>query len=87
MSNEKYIWGLDKAQKVRVREIREYKVSFDSTSNAYFVSAHGYGFGKGVTIFGPATSDECTKFVDKMTTEVRKTECGAAVFEQKEVQL
>jgi len=74
---------MDKEQKIRVREIREYKVSFDSTSDAYFVSAHGYGFGKGVTIFGPAAFDECTSFIDGMTIEKPKSECGAAFLEKK----
>lgn len=81
--SERYIWSTDQTQKIRVREIREYKITFDSTAEAYFVSAHGYGFGKGVTIFGPKPFDECTKFVDGMTTEKPKSECGAAYLENK----
>lgn len=80
---ERYIWSTDMMQKIRVKEIREYKKEFDATAKAYFVSAHGYGFGKGVTVFGPATFDECTTFIDGMTTEKPKSECGAAYLEKR----
>jgi len=78
---ERYIWSINMDQKIRVKEIREYKINFDSEANVHFVTAHGYGFGKGITIFGPHTRDESVTFVNQMTSEQKKSDCGAALFE------
>lgn len=73
---ERYIWGLGFSQKIRTKEIREYQISFNENLESYLVTAHGYGFGKGVTVFGSKNKDECVTFINDLTIPVQRKEGG-----------
>lgn len=64
---ERFIWSINKSQKIRIREIREYNIQYDSTTESFFIVVHGYGFGKGITVFGAKTKEECITFVEHYT--------------------
>ena len=73
---ERYLWSVTKDQKVRTREVREYKITFDTIAETFFVTAHGTGFGHGITVFGSKSKDECTTFIDKLTIPVLRKDGG-----------
>lgn len=75
-SLERYVWSIDKGSKIRVREIREYKITYDSMAENFFVTAHGTGFGHGITIFGSKLKDECADFIDRLTIPVLRKDGG-----------
>ena len=66
----KYIWSISNTQKIKTREIREYKVNCDVEK--FFVTVHGFGFGHGITIFEAKTQQECIDFINEMTGEEEK---------------
>jgi len=73
---ERYIWSISNNQKIRTKEIREYKIEFDTTVESFFVTAHGYGFGRGVTVFSSKNKDDCIRFVDNLTIPILRKDGG-----------
>ena len=74
---ERYIWSINKMQKIRIKEIREYNIQYDSTTESFFIVVHGYGFGKGITVFGAKTKEECVAFVEHYTIPSLNKEGGS----------
>ncbi len=76
MGMERYLWSISNDQKVRAKEIREYKITYDETTESFFVTVHGYGFGHGVTVFGSKNKTDCVAFINEQTIPVLRKDGG-----------
>jgi hypothetical protein len=65
-SKSKYIWNIGKTKKIKTREIRDFRISYDEELKFYEVNAYGY-FGGAVKIFESTNEQECQEFVDSLT--------------------
>ena len=73
---QRYIWSITNDQSIRVNEIREFKIEFNTDVTSFFVTAHGYGFGKGVNVFNSTDKTACIAFVNDLTIPILRKDGG-----------
>ncbi len=62
----KFLWNTTKSKKVKVKEIREFSITYDNVLETYSVNAFGY-FGGAVKLFESKSEDACQDYIDCLT--------------------
>jgi hypothetical protein len=65
MAGSRFIWDTDQLKKVKVKEIREYKISKDK-DGLYSVEVFGF-FGGGIEIYRNKDLKACREFIDTIS--------------------
>ena len=64
MVTSRFIWDLSMVKKIKIKEIREYKIS--ERSDSFIVEVYGF-FGGGVEIFKGDSLEECRNFINEIS--------------------
>lgn len=66
MGASRFIWDLSGMKKVKVKEIREYKISASANSPFFTVEVYGF-FGGSVEIFKNSDLETCRNFINEIS--------------------
>lgn len=77
-SKQKFIWSTNKLKKIKIREVREFSITYDDILRIYSVSAFGF-FGGPVKILETDNIEECQEFIDSLTDTKEEVDGNVAL--------